>query len=53
MVFYLNRIIKKKIKEGQGVFVWADGSIYEGNFRDNEPNYHGRIIYATGNVYEG
>ena len=48
-----NWIINKKIKEGNGAFLWSNGDFYEGQFKNDEPDGYGRIIYSTGNVYEG
>ena len=30
-------------KVGRGKFIWADGSVYEGDFLDN--NLHGKGVY--------
>ena len=31
-------------KVGRGKFIWADGSVYEGDFLDN--NLHGKGVYT-------
>jgi hypothetical protein len=36
-----------------GVHVWKDGSIYEGNWRNNVASGKGRIVHADGDCYEG
>lgn len=41
------------IREGKGVQIWPDGSIYEGWWRENKAHGRGRIIHANGDIYEG
>ena len=38
---------------GQGVFEYADGSRYEGQFKDGKVHGHGVWEYAGGDCYEG
>ena len=38
---------------GQGVYSSADGSIYEGEYKDGEKNGHGVYKNASGGFYEG
>ena len=40
-------------RDGKGVQVWPDSSIYEGNRCNGEANGKGRLIKADGNVYNG
>ena len=40
-------------KEGIGIQINKNGSIYEGYIKNNEANYKGRIIYDDGDYYEG
>jgi hypothetical protein len=49
----LYRIIKTQIKEGRGIEIWPDGSIYEGWWKDDKPNGKGREIKANGDIYDG
>ncbi|TNV73217.1 hypothetical protein FGO68_gene11675 [Halteria grandinella] len=42
-----------RIREGWGVRIWADGSIYEGWFRQDRASGMGRLIHADGYSYEG
>jgi hypothetical protein len=41
------------MREGYGAQIWADGSIYEGMWRNDKANGVGRLIHADGDVYEG
>ena len=38
---------------GQGIFTFVYGDIYEGEWKENEKHGHGRITYANGSAYEG
>jgi len=40
-------------KHGVGVYVWLDGSRYEGEFHTDERHGRGRFTWASGEVYEG
>lgn len=40
-------------KEGNGTFVKADGSLYIGNFHEDQIEGYGRYIDINGNIYEG
>ena len=40
------------LKEGQGVFKWTSGFIYEGKWRNDE-RLHGTMIWPSGEKYEG
>lgn len=40
-------------RDGMGVLVWPDGSIYEGFWRRNKANGKGRLIHADKDVYLG
>lgn len=41
------------VRQGKGVQVWPDGSMYEGYWADNKANGKGRLIHADGDVYDG
>ena len=41
------------IRDGRGIQIWLDGSRYEGYWKNNKANGHGRLIHADGDVYEG
>ena len=42
-----------KERTGQGMQVWPDGSVYEGQWSLGKANGLGRLIHADGDVYEG
>ena len=42
-----------KIREGYGVQLWMDGSIYEGWFSKDRATGKGRLIHSDGYIYEG
>ena len=42
-----------KQREGQGIQIWPDGSIYEGHWMNDKANGSGRLIHADGDFYEG
>ena len=41
------------VKQGQGEFLWNDGTKYTGTFDDNNINGQGTLIYSNGESYEG
>lgn len=45
--------INSNQREGFGVQIWPDGSIYEGQWKDNKANGNGRLIHADGDIYDG
>ena len=46
-------LIGTQIRQGRGIQVWPDGSMYEGYWMDNKANGKGRLIHADGDVYDG
>ena len=40
-------------KDGKGVQIWVDGSIYEGYWCADKANGRGRLIWADGSYYTG
>jgi hypothetical protein len=40
-------------RDGRGVQVCVDGSMYEGHWKRDKANGRGRLIHADGDVYEG
>ena len=41
------------VRQGFGVFYFANGSKYEGNFKDNEKSGYGVFTHEDGSVTEG
>lgn len=44
---------ESNVKEGRGIAVFKDGSIYEGFWKRSEMCGNGRIIYTSGDIYQG
>ena len=42
-----------KTRTGLGMFVWLDGSLYEGQWRNGRSHGVGRLIHVNGDVYQG
>lgn len=40
-------------KQTSGIFTYEDGSVYEGQLRNGEPNGQGTLTYMDGSVYTG
>jgi len=38
---------------GKGIFKWADGRVYEGDYVDDKKHGFGRVIWPDGREYEG
>lgn len=36
---------------GKGTLVYADGSVYQGGFKNDKPHVFGRMVHANGNMY--
>lgn len=45
--------IDSKQRYGKGIQVWADGSVYQGYWKEGKAHGKGRLIHADGDVYEG
>ena len=41
------------MRHGLGVMVWLDGSIYQGEWLNNEHHGRGRIMHPDGDIYDG
>jgi len=53
-VIYEGQWVKgTNIREGRGLQIWQDGSIYEGWWKANKANGRGRLIHAECDIYEG
>ena len=46
-------IVGRDIRQGKGMQIWPDGSMYEGWWKDNKASGKGRLIHADGDVYDG
>ena len=52
--FYLGQWNKTtNLKEGKGVAIFKDGSLYEGLWKEGERSWIGRMIYSDASVYLG
>ena len=40
-------------KQGQFIYKWKAGDIYEGNFKDDTQDGYGKMTWKSGNTYEG
>ena len=41
------------MKHGLGKLTYADGSVYDGEWKDNEMNGKGKYTCANGSIHEG
>ena len=41
------------LKQGHGVYTWANGAKYDGEYKDNKKNGHGLHTWPDGSIYEG
>ncbi|MBO5477770.1 MAG: hypothetical protein J6A15_08475 [Clostridia bacterium] len=49
---YTGNVVDGK-RQGEGKYVWDDGTIYEGTFENNTISGTGKLTSPTGDVYEG
>lgn len=40
-------------QQGHGVYTWANGAKYDGEYKDNKKNGHGLHTWPDGSMYEG
>ncbi|CDW86547.1 morn repeat protein [Stylonychia lemnae] len=45
--------VDSNVRDGKGRNIYADGSLYDGYWRNDKANGRGRLIHANGDVYEG
>ena len=50
---FLLRDEKNNHKYGRGIQLWADGSMYEGYWKNDKANIYGKLVHADGDIYEG
>jgi hypothetical protein len=41
------------MKHGQGVFNWASGGIFIGEYKEDERDGYGEMRWADGKIYQG
>jgi hypothetical protein len=46
-------LLGTQVRQGTGIQIWPDGSMYEGWWVDNKANGKGRLIHADGDIYDG
>lgn len=46
-------LVGTNIREGKGVQIWPDGSLYEGYWRADKANGYGRLMHKDGDIYWG
>ena len=46
-------LVNTQVKQGRGLQIYKDGSLYEGYWRDGKACGKGRLIHADGDVYVG
>lgn len=49
----IGQCISGNCESGEGVYVLASGSRYEGLFTDGQPHGKGKMMFASGDVYQG
>ena len=49
----MNGITANQTRHGCGYYIWFDGSIYVGYWKNDLSNRRGRMIYADGHIYDG
>ena len=40
-------------RQGEFIFKWTSGNVYEGNYKNNKKHGYGKNTWANGDVYEG
>ena len=50
---YQGEIDKKGKKEGKGIYVWHDGSTYQGDFKNDSRHGNGYFKWSNGESYKG
>ena len=50
---YLGEWNDNGMQNGKGIYVWSNGAIYAGSFKDGKRNGYGVNIYSDGSRYDG
>jgi hypothetical protein len=50
---YQGTLKNNRVKHGYGVYTYANGDVYEGEWADDEQQGTGILRFADGSVYEG
>jgi len=52
--YYYGLVNKEtSLREGLGISVNVDGSLYEGSWLNNQSNGRARLIHSDGDIYDG
>ena len=43
----------ESVREGRGMLVWLDGTLYEGYFKNDKASMYGRLLHKDGELYQG
>jgi len=46
-------LLDSNTREGRGVQVWPDGTLYEGYWKSNKASFYGRLLHKDGDIYQG
>ena len=46
-------LVGTDIREGRGISIWKDGSMYEGYYKNNLSYSIGRLLHSDGDIYHG
>ena len=52
-IYYGERRIDNNSRHGRGIQIWADGSRYEGYWKNDQANLKGKLYHFDGDIYEG
>jgi hypothetical protein len=52
-IYYGEWCRKTQQRHGRGFMLWADGSKYEGYWKNDKASVRGKLFHANGDVYEG
>lgn len=47
------RLRIEKYAQGHGIYTWANGAKYDGEYKDNKKNGHGLHTWPDGSMYKG